>query len=167
MQAQRSAVALCFVVFVVSGFAGLVYESVWAQYLKLFLGHAAYAQTVVLVVFMGGMAIGAALIGHYTNRIRRPLLAYALVELTLGVAGLGFHDVFKVVTDWGYASLMPQACGPDGPCAAGFVLGSLLLLPQSILLGATFPLMVAGVLRREPRAPKKSSDAATGVNIQG
>lgn len=29
--------------FVFSGFAGLVYESVWTHYLKLFLGHAAYA----------------------------------------------------------------------------------------------------------------------------
>jgi hypothetical protein len=32
-------------IFVVSGFAGLIYESIWTHYLKLFLGHAAYAQT--------------------------------------------------------------------------------------------------------------------------
>ena len=31
--------------FFVSGFAGLIYESVWSHYVKLFLGHAAYAQT--------------------------------------------------------------------------------------------------------------------------
>ena len=36
------------VIFAASGFAGLIYESIWAQYLKLFLGHAAYAQTMVL-----------------------------------------------------------------------------------------------------------------------
>ena len=29
--------------FVISGFAGLIYESVWSHYLKLFLGHVAYA----------------------------------------------------------------------------------------------------------------------------
>src|SRR6516225_8695247 len=56
-----------FAIFAASGFAGLIYESVWAQYLKLFLGHAAYAQTIVLVVFMGGMAIGAALTGRYVE----------------------------------------------------------------------------------------------------
>ncbi|HUI67294.1 MAG TPA: hypothetical protein VL087_03705 [Nitrospirota bacterium] len=44
-----------------SGFAGLIYESIWANYLKLFLGHAAYAQALVLAVFMGGMAIGSLL----------------------------------------------------------------------------------------------------------
>ena len=31
-------------VFVVSGFTGLIYESIWSHYLKLFLGHAAYAR---------------------------------------------------------------------------------------------------------------------------
>ena len=51
--------AAFYFLFVVSGFAGLIYESVWTQYLKLFLGHSAYAQSLVLVVFMGGMAAGA------------------------------------------------------------------------------------------------------------
>ena len=48
-----------FALFTVSGFAGLIYESIWSHYLKLFLGHAAYAQTLVLALFMGGMAIGS------------------------------------------------------------------------------------------------------------
>ena len=34
---------LYFLMFTVSGFAGLIYESIWSHYLKLFLGHAAYA----------------------------------------------------------------------------------------------------------------------------
>jgi predicted membrane-bound spermidine synthase len=46
-------------VFSASGFAGLIYESIWSHYLGLFLGHAAYAQTLVLAIFMGGMAVGA------------------------------------------------------------------------------------------------------------
>ena len=31
-------------IFVLSGFAGLIYQSIWSRYLGLFLGHAAYAQ---------------------------------------------------------------------------------------------------------------------------
>src|SRR2546430_6895706 len=50
---------MLFALFAVSGFAGLIYESIWTHYLKLFLGHAAYAQTLVLAIFMGGMAIGS------------------------------------------------------------------------------------------------------------
>ena len=45
--------------FVVSGFAGLIYQSIWSQYFGLILGHAAYAQTLVLAIFMGGMSLGA------------------------------------------------------------------------------------------------------------
>ena len=45
--------------FVLSGFAGLVYQALWSHYLGLVLGHAAYAQSLVLAIFMGGMAAGA------------------------------------------------------------------------------------------------------------
>lgn len=37
-------------VFALSGLSGLIYESLWTHYLKLFLGHAAYAQTLVLAI---------------------------------------------------------------------------------------------------------------------
>jgi hypothetical protein len=38
--------------FFLSGFAGLVYETIWARYLGLFLGHRAYSQVLVLVIFL-------------------------------------------------------------------------------------------------------------------
>jgi len=50
----RLATPVVFCVFAVSGCAGLIYQSIWAQYLGLFLGHAAYAQSLVLAIFMGG-----------------------------------------------------------------------------------------------------------------
>src|ERR1700690_2980839 len=85
-------------VFVVSGFTGLIYESIWTHYLKLFLGHAAYAQTLVLAIFMGGMAIGAALTARYTTRIALPLRIYALVEAAIGILALIFHPIFTGTT---------------------------------------------------------------------
>lgn len=139
--------------FFVSGFCGLIYESIWSHYLKLFLGHAAYAQSVVLVVFIGGMAIGAALAGRYASSIRRPLLAYAAAELAVGVFGLAFHRVFVASTDWAYASLLPATCSPDAWCVSSWLLAALLILPQSVLLGTTFPLMTSGLLRLAPRDP--------------
>ena len=54
---------LCFL-FVLSGAAGLVYESIWTRYLGLFVGHDAYAQIVVLVIFLGGMSLGAMAVGR-------------------------------------------------------------------------------------------------------
>src|SRR4051812_14223665 len=54
-------IALLALVFVLSGAAGLMYESIWSRYLSLFVGHSAYAQIIVLVIFLGGMSIGALL----------------------------------------------------------------------------------------------------------
>ncbi|MBK8065510.1 MAG: hypothetical protein IPK29_16810, partial [Betaproteobacteria bacterium] len=50
----RGPVAPLFALFALSGFTGLIYESLWSHYLKLFLGHAAFAQSFVLIMFMGG-----------------------------------------------------------------------------------------------------------------
>src|ERR1700731_2229593 len=81
-------------VFAVSGFTGLIYESIWSHYLKLFLGHAAYAQTLVLAIFMGGMALGSWAVAHYSFRIRHLLWGYVMVEALIGIFGLFFHQTF-------------------------------------------------------------------------
>ena len=138
-------------VFTLSGFTGLIYESIWSHYLKLFLGHAAYAQTLVLAIFMGGMAIGAWAVGRNTLRIRRLLLAYAVVELVIGVLGLGFHTIFQSFLDWSFLSVIPSLGSAGGVQAFKWTAGAMLILPQSILLGATFPLISGGLVRLAPR----------------
>ena len=45
-------------IFVLSGFSGLIYQSIWTQYLGLFLGHSSYAQSLVLMLFMGAWRLG-------------------------------------------------------------------------------------------------------------
>src|SRR5215472_13302426 len=87
--------AALYPLFMLSGFCGLIYESIWSHYLKIFLGHAAYAQTVVLVVFIGGMAIGAWLCGRFAQRVGNPLLLYADAEFLNGICGDVFHPVFN------------------------------------------------------------------------
>ena len=91
--------AAFYLLFTLSGFAGLIYESIWTHYLKLFLGHAAYAQSLVLVVFMGGMAAGSAVCSRISARLRNPLAGYALVEAIVGLCAIGLHEVFVGVTD--------------------------------------------------------------------
>src|SRR3989440_7373188 len=138
-----------YVLFTASGFAGLIYESIWTQYLKLFLGHAAYAQSLVLAVFMGGMAAGAAWCARASLRLANPLAAYALVEALIGVLALVFHPVFVAATDWSYERLLPALGGEWLALGAKLFVSCLLILPQSILLGMTFPLMSAGLARAD------------------
>jgi predicted membrane-bound spermidine synthase len=139
-----------FVLFFVSGVSGLIYESVWSHYVKLFLGHAAYAQTLVLVVFIGGLALGSWLCSRRAAAIRNPLRVYAIVEGVIGLAALVFHPIFVATVDWGYATLLPATCEQASSfCAGQWGLAALLLAPQSVLLGATFPLMSSAVIRLE------------------
>src|SRR6202043_1291999 len=122
-------------IFVVSGFTGLIYESIWSHYLKLFLGHAAYAQTLVLAIFMGGMALGSWTVAHYSSRIRQLLWGYVLVEGLIGILGIFFHQTFVTATDFSFASVIPAL--PAGLLihAYKWSLAALLILPQSVLLG--------------------------------
>lgn len=137
------------IIFCFSGFAGLIYESIWSHYLKLFLGHAAYAQSLVLITFMGGMAIGAWYSQSLTaTRRTNLLLAYAAVELVIGVLALMFHKVFIGVTAISYEHLIPHLGSPELTHAAKWLISALLILPQAVLLGATFPLMSTGFMRR-------------------
>jgi spermidine synthase len=173
---RATPLALFFGLFIVSGFAGLIYQSIWSHYLKLFLGHAAYAQTLVLIIFMGGLAIGAWLIGRFTHRIQRPIFVYAVVEVAIGVMALVFHKVFVATIDVSYSTVLPQIAGSGLDIAYKWLLAALLILPQSILLGTTFPLMSGGLIRCFPALPgasvaglyfTNSFGAAIGVLIAG
>jgi predicted membrane-bound spermidine synthase len=139
------------VLFVASGFAGLVYQAIWSHYLGLVLGHAAYAQTLVLAIFMGGMAVGAWLVsargGRWTGLIR----AYAIVELIIGATALAFHPMFLGYMSLSQDTVLPALQGESAIRAWQWGTAALMIAPQSVLLGMTFPLMSGGYLRVAPQ----------------
>jgi spermidine synthase len=149
--ARPALLPLVLVIFTASGFSGLIYESIWSHYLKLFLGHAAYAQTLVLAIFMGGMAIGAWAASRLSARWRDLLLAYALIEALIGLASLAFHPVFVAATAYAHDTAIPALGAPAAINAFKWALAAALILPQSVMLGMTFPLMTGGVLRLRPQ----------------
>src|SRR5437868_7839095 len=166
-----------YALFFLSGAAGLIYESIWTRYLALLVGHSAYAQILVLTIFLGGMAVGSFLVGRYSQRLRSPLIWYAIVESAVGLLGLLFHSTFRAVSALAYDSLFPAlVASPGAQAAVKWLLAGLLILPQSILLGATFPLISAGILRRWRSRPGRvlswlyasnSFGAAVGVLLPG
>ncbi|MHB8881406.1 MAG: spermine/spermidine synthase domain-containing protein [Thermodesulfovibrionales bacterium] len=158
---------LLFVFFALSGFSGLIYESIWTHYLKLFLGHAAYAQTLVLAIFMGGMALGSWVSGRYSDRWKNLLVVYALTEGTIGVCAIFFHTVFVSATAASYSYIFPHLGSPTAIVLYKWSLSALLILPQSILLGMTFPLMTAGLIRLFPERPGSSVAMVYFINSMG
>ena len=167
---------LLYAVFVLSGVAGLIYESIWSRYLGLFVGHSAYAQIIVIAIFLGGMSAGAMLIGRRSETLREPLIWYAAIEVVVGLIGLVFHEIYLVVTRVAYDAVFPPLAGGPALLIAKWAIAGALILPQSVLLGMTFPLMSAGVLRLGGGRPGRvlsvlyfsnSLGAAAGVLLAG
>lgn len=172
---QHIKIAFLFL-FLLSGFTGLIYESIWTHYLKLIFGHAAYAQSLVLSIFMGGLALGAYLISKLGSEIKKPLLAYALIEAVIGVFALFFHEIFIFSQDILFKHLAPNIDSNFIFTTLKWLLGILLILPQSILLGTTFPLISNGLIKLTPHTPGKnisllyfnnSIGAAIGALVSG
>jgi spermidine synthase len=155
--------ALLTIVFILSGAAGLMYESIWSRYLGLFVGHSAYAQVIVLVIYLGGMSAGAALASRYTHRIKEPLVWYAIVEVVVGLLGVFFHEIFGGATGFAYATLFPALSGGALLLITKWTLAALLILPQAVLLGTTFPFMTAGFLRVVSPDGKSNSGRVLGI----
>lgn len=136
--------------FVASGFAGLVYQAIWSHYLGLILGHAAYAQTLVLAIFMGGMAAGAWLVSTRGGRWSGLIRSYAIVELIIGATALVFHPLFVAYMEVSQNTVLPALQNESAIRLWQWGSAALLIAPQSVLLGMTFPLMSGGYLRVSP-----------------
>ena len=69
-----------------SGLCSLIDEVVWVRLIKLTLGNTVYASTIVVSIFMGGLALGSLIMGRFADRIRRKLKLYAILEICITVS---------------------------------------------------------------------------------
>src|SRR3982750_3060277 len=81
--------------FFCSGATALVYEVVWSKYLSLLFGSTIYAQTIVLAVFMGGLALGNRWIGGRSALVAKPLAAYGILEVLIGLYAFCFNWLYQ------------------------------------------------------------------------
>ena len=143
--------------FFCSGATALVYEVVWSKYLTLMLGSTVQAQTVVLAVFMGGLALGNRLFGARADQSPRPLAIYGYIELAIGLYAFFFHSFYRFAD----AVFVRLGTGQLEHRAWLLVLkGALsvaLLLGPTILMGGTLPLLAAWLQRQTTDAGRWSA----------
>ena len=102
----------------------------------------------VLSVFMGGLALGSLLGGRLAPTVKRPLLAYALVE-----AGVGLYALLLPVLLARYPALNGFLWRTVGDhfvllSVLRFVATALALIVPTTLMGATLPLLSQYVAKR-------------------
>ncbi len=124
-----------------SGCAALIYEVVWFQLLQLVIGSSAVSLGVLLGTYMGGMCLGSLLLPRLFSRQWNPLRVFALLEGGIGMLGLLILLVLPEATII-YATTVGS--GPAGNLLRGFLAVGY-LLPPTILMGATLPIMVRWV----------------------
>lgn len=143
-------VLLCFLL---SGFAALLYQTVWTREFAFVFGTSELAVATVLAAYMAGLAGGAAAAGRLAARVRRPVLVYGLLELGIALTALAVPLAVRASTAL-YVSLFG---GLDTPPASGgvgqalfYLLSSfaILFLPTG-LMGATLPLLARHAVRKE------------------
>jgi len=131
-----------------SGATGLVYEVVWSKLLADVLGNSGQAHAIVLATFMGGLALGAWLFGSLADRLARPLMLYAGIELGVGVYALVFPAVHGALE----AAFLAVAPGFSESARAvpKLLFAALALVPPTVAMGGTMPAMLKHATRDDP-----------------
>ena len=162
------------VCFFLSGFAGLLYETVWLRQFASIFGTSEAALGAILASYMGGLALGAWLAARWEHRIKRPVLAYGLLEL--GVAGgallvpfgLQAADAIRIAICGGQPEL-PAASGVLEVCLDSTLAFILILLPTACM-GATLPLLARhaeGATSDGQRSGASAIGLLYGINTLG
>lgn len=143
--------------FFCSGATALVYEVLWSKYLALMLGSTVQAQTVVLAVFMGGLALGNRLFGRRADAAANPLALYGKLEVAIGIYAFVFHLLHQAADKIFISAGAPLLEKPLGLLALKALLSVGLLLGPTVLMGGTLPLIAAWLNRHSPDAGRLSA----------
>jgi spermidine synthase len=130
-----------------SGAASLVYQIVWMRRLVLVFGSATLATSTVLVVFLGGLALGAWIWGRAADRhATRVLAIYGFVETGIGLYALASPWAFRGIERLYLIAYPGLESQPGLYVALQFTLCALVILPPAALMGGTVPLLARGVV---------------------
>lgn len=156
---------------VLSGAAALVFQVVWIRRITLVFGSTTLATATVLAVFMGGLALGAWLLGSRADGLdsRRTLGLYAAVEAGIGLSGLVVPLLLVAVAPLYLRLYAALERAPALFLIVQAVLVAIVLLPATTLMGGTYPLVARAVVRRDERLGEKLSQiyAANTIGAAG
>ncbi len=126
-----------------AGIASLFYEVLWVRQLGLSLGSTAVANSIMLSAFLGGLAIGSAIMGRRADHLKHPARVLCIIEIAAGIVGVlsipalgaAGHAYVFLANAWG-------AVGTWGMILRA-VFSLIVMLIPAILFGLTFPLTTA------------------------
>jgi spermidine synthase len=152
--------------FLLSGFISLVFQVGWLKMLLNVFGNTVWAASTLLTAFMAGLAIGSWLFGRIADRTGSPLRLYGFLEGFIGIYGIFTLLVFNKL-HLVYIPLYDLSGGDN--VIMGFIkffLALVILLPPTICMGATLPLL-ARQFTREISTAGSSIGSLYTINTLG
>ena len=137
-----------------SGSVSFTYEVLWTRLLSHILGGSVYAFAAMLASFLTGITIGGAIASLLARTRQAAAIGFTLCQL--GIAALAA---------WVYAHMdglpavfLERMAEPDAsPQAVGARMAFTLLLPATVLIGATFPFALRVLARSRTEAGQASA----------
>ena len=149
MKSRSQTELLAALLFLISGFAALIYQVIWQRVLGIFSGVHIYSITMIVTAFMAGLGVGSLLGGRYADRLsrRQAVLGFGVCELGIGL--------FALISTWLYYDIAYLKLGflVRYKLALPLVHFVLLLVP-TFLMGASLPLLSRGLVRDTSRAAR-------------
>ncbi|MFZ6675722.1 fused MFS/spermidine synthase [Undibacterium sp. Xuan67W] len=130
-----------FAMFFVSGLAALAYQVLFAKQLALVFGSTSTATLTVLATFLGGMAIGSLLGSRLALKTNRPLVTYAVIEMLIAAYCVLTPFLFELIQQVYVVLASGQVPDSTMLLVLRVVLGAVVLLVPTVLMGATLPVL--------------------------
>src|SRR5262249_31249753 len=134
-----------YAIFLLSGFAALLYQIVWQRALYAIYGINIESVTMVVTAFMLGLGLGSLAGGIVSKDPKKPVLLYfSMVEGGIAIFGAVSLAIFHGVGN------VTLGMGP----VPTFLVTFLLVLVPTVLMGSTLPLLVAHLVRENKNVGK-------------
>jgi spermidine synthase len=148
------------------GFLALALETVWFRALVLIFGSTSHSFSIMVAVFLFGMAMGAAAFGRLANDPRRA--AWALASALAGICLWTFLSLrlYDAAPEFLLGFLERFDFSWTGLLLARFLLAAAFLFPVAVLSGMAFPAVVR-LVRDYAASAGRAVGAVFSVNALG
>lgn len=141
-----------------AGFVALGFEVLWFRALTLVFGSTTYSFSAMLAAFLLGIALGSLVLGLLGDRVKNPLLLFALAELGIGFSLWGGMALYDRQPEFLLHLLARHGVTWPAMVSAQFLITLKILLLPTVLMGVAFT--VAGKLVRAARPDPAQAVAA-------
>ena len=160
LQPDRSRTSLALTVAFISGLTSLGYQVLWTRLLASGTGNTTYVFTIILAVFLIGLALGALLFNIIRPRITDPVRLLATAQVL--VAALVMVGLIGV-------AVRPEALAPGSSLAtlqSLAIAAVVVVLPVTVVMGLSFP-AASALLADDAQHAGAESGTLVAVNTVG